>query len=111
MKKNLFIKILLGVLISFLAYILFISYIISDGFRDYKNYCSQFIPSLDTYYKQHQKYPKTLLQLAGGKTGFNFRYSINGCGYQTNEKSYTFYYAEGFGVGGYNSDTQQWWID
>ncbi|CAA6815792.1 MAG: Unknown protein [uncultured Sulfurovum sp.] len=111
MKKNLLLKIIFALILSFVSYITFINYFISDGFRNYKSYCSQFIIDLEYYREKHHKYPQNLLELAGGKTGFNFRYNPKDCGYQSSEEAYTFYYSEGLGVGGYDSKTKEWWRD
>ena len=111
MKKNLLLKVLLWLVFIFFVSITSIGYFFTDGYRNYKDYCSEFIPNLEYYYKEHHEYPKTLLQLQGGKTGFNFRYSTNDCGYSASKDSYTFFYSEGFGVGGYDSKTNRWWVD
>ena len=112
MKKKLLLKILLFLIFIFFAYLLTVFYFVTDGFRDYKGYCSQFIPALEFYYEQHQRYPKNILELAGGKTGFNFRYNPDECGYKPVEKGYIFYLSDGYlGIWGYESWTNKWWYD
>lgn len=112
MKKKLLPKILLWTLFSFFAYTIFSTYIISGGFKDYKKYCSEFIPELEYYHQKHHKYPKNLLDLAGGKTGFSFIYSLDDCHYSEVKEGYSFVISDGFiGMSGYESWKDEWWHD
>jgi len=82
---------------------------LTDGYRDYTNFCAKYIPKLENYYQEHNRYPQTIEIF--DKSLIDFRYAINNCGYQTSEGQYTFYFQEGFGVKGYSSINKKWWID
>ena len=82
----------------------------SDGFRDYKPYCSHFIPLVDAYYLANHRYPDTLAVI-DDKRMSNIRYEAHKCGYQSDKKSYSFYFSEGMTLYGYNSVSKKWWQD
>jgi len=111
MKKNL-LKILLFLIFSFFAYLIVMSYIFSNGYRDYKEFCSQYIPILKQYHTEHGVYPSTLNSFEVSTP--DFRYSLDKCGYRSfsDSDSYSFYLSDGFlGVWGYNSQKGKWWYD
>ena len=85
-------------------------YLWSDGFRDYKPYCSHFIPLLDDHYLAHHKYPDTLAVIDDKRIA-NIRYTAHRCGYQKNTQGYSFYFSEGMTIYGYSLVSKKWWRD
>jgi len=109
MKK----KILYGVGILTALSLLFLvvmMYLMTDGYRNYKNYCSQYIPKLETYYKKYNSFPPSLDVFE--KSVFDFRYSTTDCGYEQDTNTFTLFVSDGYlGYWGYNSSTKEWWYD
>ena len=98
------------VLVLGILYVVAVSYSITNGFRDYKKYCSKFIPKLEQYHKSNGVYPDSLEMF---KTdALDFRYSKKECGYDNNTEYFSFYFSDGFiGVIGYDSKKKMWWFD
>jgi len=93
-----------------MIYLFVVFYLISDGVKDYKNYCSQYIPKLKSYYQKHREYPKSLDVFE--KSIFDFRYSNEECNYHPSEDDFTFNTSDGsLGICGYESSTGKWWYD
>lgn len=85
-------------------------YNISNGFRDYKNFCSKYIVPLEHYHQEYRTYPSSLKNFE--KAFYDFRYDYKECGYKEEEDYFSFYFSDGFlGVWGYNSNSKKWWYD
>lgn len=108
--KKYLLELLLWLGVVFFIFVIVMFYLISDGFRDYKRYCSHFIPLVDSYYLQNHKYPDSL-SVVDDKLIYNIRYSPKRCGYRYNKDSYYFYFGEGMTAYGYDSITKKWWQD
>ena len=109
MKKKILYTIAILVAIS-MTYLFVVFYLIGDGFRDYKNYCSQYIPKLESYYRKHHEYPKSLDVFE--KSIFDFKYSNEECNYRPRKHDFAFNMSDGFmGIWGYESSTAKWWYD
>ncbi len=108
--KKYFLELLLWLGVVFFIFEIGVFYLLSDGFRDYKPYCSHFIPLIDNYYLQNHKYPNSL-SVVDDKLIYNIRYSPKGCGYTYDKDSYSFYFSEGMTLYGYDSITKKWWQD
>lgn len=100
-------RVFLTLLILSLVYIIFLYYTLSNGFRDYKKFCKNYIPLLEEFKKENNSYPKTLKNL----DYHSFRYNYKDCGYKESNSSFYFYFIDGFGVGGYDSNKKEWWRD
>jgi len=109
MKKKILYTIVILVTFGMISLVLTF-YLMSDGFRDYKNYCSQYIPKLESYYQKHHEYPKSLDVFE--KSLFDFRYSNEECNYRPSENNFSFFMSDGFlGIWGYESSSGKWWYD
>lgn len=82
-------------------------WLLSDGVNHQKEYCSQFIPDLEYYYKKHHEYPESLMAF-GGKAYFNFRYSANRCNYERVDKGYIFSTSYSLSFENYESWKKEW---
>ena len=103
-------KTILILSITFIGISLFFwFYLISDGFRDYQKFCSQYIVPIDNYYYLHNKYPSNLQEF---KTSIlDTRYNPKECGYYIKNMHYGFIVPNGFGIAGYSSIDKKWWYD
>jgi len=83
-------------------------YLLGDGFRDYKKYCSHFIPILDHYHTTHHSYPNNLSYIDDNSI-WNIRYDAANCGYSLQDDGvYTFYFYDNIISMGYDSKTKKW---
>jgi hypothetical protein len=95
-------------MLFFIAIIIFLYFL--GMFKNNKTYCSKYIPLIENYQKQYNKYPNNLNSFK--KSLVDFRYSSKDCGYHNNKTSYSFYAHDGFmGVVGYSSIDKKWWYD
>ena len=109
MKKTL-LQIAIITLGMLLLLITIYAYATFDGFRDYKTFCSKYIPKLEQYKQKSGYYPKSLKQIE--VSIYDFRYNYKECGYKADKNYFSFYFSDGFiGVYGYNSTTKKWWHD
>jgi len=103
-----FLSFLLYIGAIFVLSITILFYLLSDGFRDYKKYCSHFVPILDHYHTTHHSYPNNLSYI-DDKSIWNIRYDADNCGYRLQDDGvYTFYFYEGMIAIGYDSKTNKW---
>jgi len=77
--------------------------------KDYKQFCSNHIPLLTTYYQINNEYPKNLSIL--NRVELNSNYLDKDCGYRREKLGYHFIISYGMGVAGYDSITKKWWYD
>jgi len=96
--------------ISLISYFTYTYYLLSDGFRDYKDYCSTFIPLIEKHHEETGQYPKSLNELEETNDLFN-RYEPSECGYYIGDNGYGFSAPAGFGVVMYFSDKDLWVYD
>lgn len=108
--QKLIAKVLLWIGVLWFAVIIVVFYLISDGFKDYKEYCAHFIPLIDSYYLINRKYPDSLDEIDDKLIKY-IRYKPKRCGYMHSNDGYSFYFGEGFSVYGYDSKTKMWWQD
>lgn len=108
MKKK-WTKILLTILLLFFLSLVFIGYMLTEGYRNYKSFCSQYIPKIDKYYSVNGMYPLSLNQFESSI--IDFRYNSNNCRYSINKEGYTFLFLSGVTLIGYDSLKQKWWYD
>jgi len=85
-------------------------YTISNGFRDYKSFCSNYIEPLEQYHQKNGTYPPSLENFE--TSSYDFRYNYEKCGYEREKDSFSFFFSDGFiGVIGYSSKNSKWWYD
>ena len=97
-------------LVLALLYVIFISYLVTNGFRDYMTFCSRYMPLLEEYRAKNSKYPKNLSEFR--KPDFYPRYDAAICGYSRLDNGYMFYMPEGLiGTAIYNSNEGKWFHD
>ena len=106
-KKKIGIIMLSALFVAFFSLILFVSYIFTDGFKDYQKYCSSYIPSLRSYYSENGKYPDNINNFIEPKNVFK-RYENTDCGYLVKDDEFMFYFSSGLGVTMYFSKTDTW---
>jgi len=93
--------------ISAIFYLAFILYLVTNGYRDYEKFCSEYIPLLEAYKLNKGHYPTQLMVFE--KPSFYPRYSESSCRYIGSETHYSFRVDEGIiGWSFYNSDRQRW---
>ena len=106
-------SILIGVgaiIAGILIYVLFIGYITSYGYRDYKEFCEQYIPHIDNYILQNKKYPEKLSIFP--KPDYYPRYDVEECLYFVREDRYELIAPLGLiGAAYYDSKTKLWNYD
>jgi len=91
-------------------YLVFISYITSNGFRNYQEFCSKYIPAIEEFEENNKKYPSSLA--AFKKPEYYPRYDAKKCLYFTNEQGYTIFAPSGLiGHFIYSSETREWHYD
>jgi len=105
--KNLIKTSILIALILTVTYFVFISYLLTNGYKDHVKFCSKYIEQIDQHKNLTGQYPKNLNKLA--KPGFSFRYNPKVCGYYAQKDFYGFAVAEKLiGVAFYSSYTKSW---
>lgn len=93
-----------------LIYFLFVSYLVSGGFRNYETFCSEYIPLLAEYHTRNLKYPDNLLEFS--KPNFYPRHDVSMCRFINSGHEYSFAVSEGLiGVAIYNSGNGKWFHD
>ena len=105
--KNLIKTSILIVLILTLAFFVFISYLLTNGYKDQVKFCSKYIEQVDQQKNLTGQYPKNLDKLI--KPSFSFLYDPKACGYYAQKDFYGFMVTEKLiGVAFYSSDTKSW---
>jgi len=108
-KKTLFISVLVVVILA-ASYVTYIYYFVTNGFRDYVQFCSFYIEQIDDYKKRTGLYPESLQQLS--KPQFSFRYEPDDCHYYSQPYFYGFTVKYGLiGQKFYYSDSNKWLSD
>lgn len=93
-----------------IMYALFITYLMTDGFKDYISYCSKYIDQINDYKIRVNSYPQLLDIFV--KPDLSFRYDPEECGYEADVEGYYFSVPHGFtGTGFYSSVTNEWSYD
>ena len=103
-------KIILFFITLLFAFIMFMGYLLSD--KDYKekeNFCKQYIPLLELYYKVNNHYPERLSDL--DEVILSTQSLNKACGYNRENLGYHFILFRGMGVAGYDSIKKEWWYD
>jgi hypothetical protein len=111
-KKRLYgLGIVLAILsFLFIAFFLILWYMFSSlKDEDYKQFCSNHIPLLTTYYQINNEYPKNFSNL--NRLELNPKYLNEDCGYRREKLGYYFIISYGMGVAGYDSIKKEWWYD
>lgn len=109
LKKVLLISTLI-ILVCAVAYITFIGYMVSNGFRDYVSFCSTYISQIDEYKSKTGQYPKSLKEL--NKPKYSFRYEVETCKYYAQTNIYGFTVPKGLiGQAFYSSKSKKWTYD
>ncbi len=92
------------------SYFAYIGYLVTNGYRDYQEFCEKYIPQIEKYKLANERYPKSLDVLA--KPNFSFRYDNKGCAYQAKKDGYVFAIRYGLlGIAFYNSGSRVWMRD
>ncbi len=105
--KKILIKLMVLILLGVTLLVLFVSYLISNGFHDYKKYCSEYIPRLEDFKNQKGFYPDNLILIE--KPELYFRYKKNDCRYLIDSRGYSFKVEDGIlGWSFYYSDIDRW---
>ena len=101
----------IGILILFSGlYFVFVSYLVTGGFRDYKAYCSRYIPLIDAYHAQNRRYPADLSSL--GPMEASTSHDPAQCRYSATENGYTITVPAGLaGRLIYSSETGKWRVE
>lgn len=108
-KKVIIISSLL-VLILVASYVTYIYSFVTNGFRDYVQFCSIYIEQINDYKKQNSRYPDTLQKLT--KPPYSWRYKAADCHYYSQADFYGFSVKQGLiGQKFYYSDTDKWISD
>jgi len=98
------------IVVGVTSYIIFVGYLVSNGFKDYASFCSKYISQINEYKTKTGHYPSTLEELT--KPAFSFRYDIEFCRYYTQTDFYGFTVPEGLiGQALYSSKTRKWTHD
>ena len=100
--KKLF-KLTAILILLFVALLILMIYITSNGVRDQEEYCEKFIADLDYYYAKNKQYPKTLMAF-----GNKDQYSGNRCGYKVVNKGYIFSVTYSLSFRNYESWKKAW---
>ena len=79
---------ILTVLILVTTILVGISYFVSDGFRRYKIFCSEYVAPIDAYFKVHSVYPRNL-SVFDKPTDLFDRYESEDCTYSVTGHEYT----------------------
>jgi len=103
--KKLF-KLTAILILLFVALLILMIYITSNGVRDQEEYCEKFIADLDYYYAKNKQYPKTLMAF-----GNKDQYSGNRCGYKVVKKGYIFSVTYSLSFRNYESWRKAWRYD
>lgn len=97
-------------LVGSVLYFIFISYLVSNGFRDYKEFCAHYIPMIEQYRHEHKVYPAGLN--AFKKPEYYPRYDVKDCGYIQQKDEYTLFAPAGLiGAYIYTSEDNKWRYD
>ena len=105
-------KVVLGLLSLLFVFILVIGYLFSTlniDSKDNEDFCTQYIPLLEVYYKKNNQYPEKLSDV--NRVILNPKFSNNSCGYSRKGIGYYFIISRGMGIAGYDSIKQAWWYD
>jgi len=95
------------IFISAIVYVAFIFYLLTNGYRDYEKFCSEYIPLLETYKLNKGHYPNKLMVFE--KPSFYPRYSESSCRYIGSVTHYSFKVDEGLiGWSFYDSNHHRW---
>ena len=93
-----------------IIYFLLIGFVVSNGYRRYTKFCSEYIPLLEQYHSDNMSYPENLSHLI--KPKYSPRYKIEECSYAKTEKGFSFFVPEGLmGAAIYDSRTKKWVYD
>jgi len=101
----------LGILLLlFVLYLVFISYITSNGLRDYQAFCGKYIPVIEQFKEKHKHYPDSLALFV--KPEYYPRYEPDKCLYYPKENGYVIFAPSGL-IGNYiySSETKEWHYD
>lgn len=92
------------------SYLVFVGYLVTNGYRDYVGFCSKYLSQIDEYKSKNRRYPDSLMEL--NKPKFSFRYGIQDCSYYSQENMYGFTAPSGLiGLAFYDSKTKKWTYD
>ncbi len=109
MQKKVFIG-LSAVACIVIVYFLLIGFLVSGGYRNYKKFCSEYIPQIEIYHSENLNYPESLFNLT--KPKYSMRYKIEKCGYTKTKKGFSFFASEGLmGLAIYDSIIKKWIYD
>jgi len=112
-KKSLTKYIIIGLsllIVGSIIYFIFISYITSNGFRNYQEFCANYILMIEQYKNKHKEYPSELSTFQ--KPEYYPRYDAERCGYFVTEEGYTLVAPAGLiGAYIYSSETKKWRYD
>ncbi len=86
--RKIIISIFLVISILVACYVVPIGYLVTNGYRDYVGFCSEYIDQIDEYKSNSGKYPDELSFL--DKPIFWFRYRNNSCSYYSSYDGYGF---------------------
>ncbi|GGY78283.1 hypothetical protein GCM10011613_23630 [Cellvibrio zantedeschiae] len=93
-----------------LIYFLFIYYLVTNGFRNYQKFCSNYIPQIESYQAKHGIYPSAINDFE--KPSFSWRYDAEECNYIADPDGFSFQVADGlFGISIYISKEKRWVYD
>ena len=108
--KKILIIVVVVVGICIASYLVFVGYLVTNGYRDYVDFCSKYSNQIDEYKTQNERYPDSLMEL--NKPKFSFRYDIKKCSYYSRENMYGFTAPSGLiGWAFYDSKTKKWTYD
>lgn len=93
-----------------ITFVIFIQFILTNGFRDYKEYCSGYIQPVEEYFSRIGEHPSSISHFEEYNDPYN-RYEPNDCGYMHNDKGFRFMATSGFGVVIYISENKMWVYD
>ena len=108
--KKLLVKLLVFISICIVIYFVFIGYLVTNGFKDYIDFCSKYTNQIDKYKAQNGRYPDSLSEL--NTPNYSFRYSSKECSYYSRKNVYSFTVTSGLiGSAFYESKTKKWTYD
>ena len=108
--KKILIVLITSISILIIAYVAFVGHLVTNGYRDYVGFCSNYIDQIEEYKSKTGNYPDSLRVLE--KPLLSFRYDVAYCRYYSSSASYGFTTLCGLiGRSYYNSIDKKWVCD
>jgi len=108
--KKLLLYFLITISVLVTGYLVFIGSLLTNGYRDYVGFCSEYIDQIATYKNETGGYPDSLKVLK--KPRFSFRYETDYCRYYAQKDGFGFTTPCGLiGRAYYHSDNGKWVCD